>query len=115
MEILSALPTSAPGDDMSIAGLTAVLFAPEGPRVIDRIVWAWSFRSIDPGGFAGVNLTLSVPISRADLAYCHLGGFDAETGEQVAAGQMPDNGESPGYGQPVRQITAVGAGSGAMQ
>lgn len=100
---------------MSVGGLTAVLFAPEGPRVIDRIVSDVSFKSIDPGGFAGVNLTLSVPISRADLAYCHVGIFNAETGEQVAAGQIPDNGESPGYGQPVRQITAVGAGIGAMQ
>lgn len=100
---------------MSVGGLTAVLFTREGPKVIDRIVSDLSFRSTDPGGFAGINLTLAVPVTRDDLAYSHLAIFDASTGEQVAAGQMPDSGQSPGFGQPIRELTAVGAGIGAMQ
>lgn len=100
---------------MSVGGLSAVLFTREGPKVIDHIVSDISFRSIDPGGFAGVTLTLAVPVTRSDLAYAHVGIFDAETGEQVASGQIPDNGQSPGSGQPIRQVTAIGAGVGSMQ
>lgn len=91
--------------------LTVRLSGATGERMITRLAANLSFKSIDPGGYASVQLDLKRPLTASDLdPFSQIAVFDAETGEQVAGGRLLDPGKSVSSSGEVWSLVALGEG-----
>lgn len=98
-------------------GLGVRLDGPDGSADITNLVADLSFKSVDPGGFASVEMTLARKLTAADLhPFSRIVVFDTETGLQVGGGQLlaPGKTSDAGSGE-VSSLSALGAGLAAAQ
>lgn len=75
-----------------------------------------NFRSVDPGGFASVNLDLARPMHKSDFdTYSHVAVHNAHTGRCVGGGRLLRPGKTLDRSGEVWEVAALGEGFAHMK